>query len=92
MMIEENGISVSGEIRPLIGGSMVNRLCDHPIVLIFLEGQEERVVRVVDWAEIHRLSRAGRMSIRLISRNLGIPGNAVMAGRGVTPACGTWPG
>jgi transposase len=47
------------------------------IILIFIEGQGERVIGVEDWAEIRRLHRAEQMPIRAIARHLGISKNTV---------------
>ncbi len=52
-------------------------LRDLLIILIFIEGQEERVIHVEDWAEIRRLHRAEQMPIRAIARHLGISKNTV---------------
>ncbi|MEV8566115.1 hypothetical protein AB0436_11170 [Streptomyces sp. NPDC051322] len=39
--------------------------------------QEEKVIQVEGWAEIHRLYRAAEMPIRAMTRHLGISKNAV---------------
>ncbi|MGW1043439.1 hypothetical protein [Streptomyces sp. NPDC002547] len=52
-------------------------LRDLLIILIFFEGQEERVIPVEDWPEIRRLHRAEQMPIRAVARHLGISKNTV---------------
>lgn len=47
------------------------------IIVIFIEGQEERVISVEDWAEIRRLHRAEQMPIKAIARHLCISKNTV---------------